>query len=426
MDPQAIEQLIDKITSEARLASLALAQSPTEERNAFLQLLARELDESRDALTEANAKDLETGRLSDLSPALLDRLELNEKRLQQMIDGVLEVAQLEDPVGEEIGKTIRPNGLVIHKTRVPLGVIGIIYESRPNVTIDCAALCLKSGNAAILRGGKEAIHTNRALAEILTRTLARTELPPYALQLIPTTDRYALTCLLKKDEQVQCLIPRGGESLIRFVVENSTIPVIKHYKGVCHLYLDAGADLEMATRISVNAKCQRPGVCNAIEKLLLHEDLAAKIIPTLFPALREGGVELRLDEKTGEIARQAGFSDWQPAIPSDWEEEYLDLVLAVKTVPDVTSAIAHINQYGSGHSDSIVTKTPAVARAFQTGVDSSAVYWNASTRFTDGYEFGLGAEIGISTDKLHARGPMGLRELCSYKYVIDGQGTIRE
>ncbi|MCH8540388.1 MAG: glutamate-5-semialdehyde dehydrogenase [Opitutales bacterium] len=426
MDTDQITQLIDKICREARQASLQLAAASMEEKNSFLQLLAQELDNARPTLIEENQKDLEAGRAMDLTPALLDRLELTEKRIQQMIEGVLQVAALEDPVGEDIGKIKRPNGLLIRKVRVPLGVVGIIYESRPNVTIDCAALCLKSGNAAILRGGKEAIHTNRALAEVLTKTLARTNLPPYALQLIPTTDRYALSCLLKKDDSVQCLIPRGGESLIRFVVENSTIPVIKHYKGVCHLYLDEKADPEMARRIAINAKCQRPGVCNAIEKLLLHDQLPEDFIGQILTDLHEQGVALRLDPETAKKASAQGFTDFAPAQESDWDEEYLDMILAVKTIASTKAAVAHINQYGSGHSEAIVTADATTARTFQTQVDAAAVYWNASTRFTDGYEFGLGAEIGISTDKLHARGPMGLRELCSYKYLVDGTGTIKE
>lgn len=426
MDTDQINQLIDKICREARQASLKLAAASMEEKNSFLQLLAQELDDARPTLIEENKKDLEAGRAAELSAALLDRLELTEKRIQQMIEGVLEIAALEDPVGEDIGRIKRPNGLLIRKVRVPLGVVGIIYESRPNVTIDCAALCLKSGNAAILRGGKEAIHTNRALAEVLTKTLARTSLPPYALQLIPTTDRYALTCLLKKDNFVQCLIPRGGESLIRFVVENSTIPVIKHYKGVCHLYLDQAADPEMAKKITLNAKCQRPGVCNAIEKLLLHEQLEGSVVVEILKDLHARGVSLRLDQKTADRATASGFTDFTLAKESDWKEEYLDLVLAIKTVLSTDEAIGHINTFGSGHSEAIVTDDAQTAKTFQTQIDAAAVYWNASTRFTDGYEFGLGAEIGISTDKLHARGPMGLRELCSYKYLIDGEGTIKE
>lgn len=425
MDTQEIEELIVSLARRARQASLALAQAETAEKNRFLAILATGLDAARATLKEANAKDLEAGRLAELNDALLDRLALNDKRIDQMIAGVREVAELPDPVGEEIESSTRPNGLLLRKVRVPLGVVGIIYESRPNVTIDCAVLCLKSGNAAILRGGKEAIHTNRALAAVLDQALAQTSLPRDSLQLIPTTDRYALTVLLRQDQSVQCIIPRGGESLIRFVVENSTIPVIKHYQGICHAYVDAAADPAMATSIVLNAKCQRPGVCNAIEKLILHEAIAPKIIPELFARLREAGVELRWDARTAQIAAEAGFTAGREAEPADWTTEYLDLILTVRTVTSVGEAIDHINTYGSGHSETIITGDENTARQFQRGVDAAAVYWNASTRFTDGFEFGLGAEIGISTDKLHARGPMGLRELCSYKFVIDGQGTIR-
>lgn len=425
MDTQPIEELIHGITSQAHQASRQLAQTETAEKNRFLAILADQLDEARTDLKAANAKDLEAGRLAELSTAMLDRLALNDRRIDGMIEGVREVAALPDPVGEEMESSTRPNGLLLRKIRVPLGVVGIIYESRPNVTIDCAVLCLKSGNAAILRGGKEAIHTNRALAKVLSDSLAQTTLPPASLQLIPTTDRYALTVLLRRDEHVQCIIPRGGESLIRFVVENSTIPVIKHYQGVCHAYVDAEADLDMATEIVFNAKCQRPGVCNAIEKLILHESIAPRLIPGLFSRLSGAGVELRLDETTTRMARENGFSEGKAAEESDWTAEYLDLILTVKTVSSVTEAIDHINTFGSGHSETIITGNEKTARQFQRAVDAAAVYWNASTRFTDGFEFGLGAEIGISTDKLHARGPMGLRELCSYKFVIDGQGTIR-
>ena len=330
-------------------------------------------------------------------------------------------------VGEEIERSTRPNGLEIRKVRTPLGVIGIIYESRPNVTIDCAALCLKSGNASILRGGKEAFHSNSALSEIVREGLADNGVNPDSSILIPTTDREALNHLLLLDDKIHCIIPRGGESLIRFVTENSRIPVIKHYKGVCNLYVDSEADLELAHQIAINAKCQRPGVCNAIENLFVHQAAADEFLPAVARTLREEGVELRVDKRTRDLLsdhpENNGVKD---AIEDDYHEEFLDLVLAVKVVDSLEEGIEQVNRYGSGHSDAIVTRDEAHAQRFLEAVDASSVYWSASTRFTDGFEFGLGAEIGISTDRLHARGPMGLRELCTYKYHILGTGQIRE
>ncbi len=425
METAEIETRVEEMARKARHASLALATVPRKDKDRMLKALADLLESSASTLMEENRKDLEAGKAAGLSNALLDRLSLSQDRLSGMAGGVREVAGLDDPVGEVLETTERPNGLVIRKIRVPIGVVGIIFESRPNVTVDCAALCLKSGNACILRGGKEAFHTNTALAALIARALRESSLPGDSVQLVPTTDRYALHCLLKMDAYIQCIIPRGGESLIRFVAENSLIPVIKHYKGVCTLYIDKAANLEMAKKLVVNAKCQRPGVCNAIENLLLHRETAGKFLPEIARALAAEGVELRLDASAAAIIKQAGDIPFEAATDKDWTEEYLAPILAIKTVPSTEAAIEAINTFGSGHSDGIVTADESTAQTFLTGVDSATVYWNASTRFTDGFEFGMGAEIGISTDKLHARGPMGLKELCTYKYTITGQGTVK-
>lgn len=419
--------LVRQLATAARAASLRLAVTPTEAKNRALLALAEKLGASVPALLAANAKDLEAGRAAGLAPALLDRLTLNDARIAHMAQGVREVAALPDPVGAELERTVRPNGLVIRKVRVPIGVVGVIYESRPNVTVDCAILCLKSGNATILRGGKEAFHTNTALAALIAQSLAAAGLPETAVQLIPTTDRAALNTLLKLNDLVHCIIPRGGEALIRFVAENSTIPVVKHFKGVCFVYVDRAADLAMAEKIVVNAKVSRPSACNAAEQLLVHRDVAAAFVPRVARALqaaRAAGVRLRTDAESGRLLDAAGLKH-EAATDADYTTEFLDYVLAVRTTGSLDEAIATVNRDGSNHSDAIVTADEAAARRFQGEVDSATVYWNASTRFTDGYEFGLGAEIGISTDRLHARGPMGLAELCSYKFVIDGGGQIR-
>jgi glutamate-5-semialdehyde dehydrogenase len=417
-------QLVTDLARRARAASLALATASTEQKNAALARLAELLPASMDTLLAANAQDLAAAHESHLTGAQIDRLTLNPKRIVQMAEGVCQVAALPDPVGEELERTVRPNGLEISRIRVPIGVIGIIYEARPNVTIDCAALCLKSGNAAILRGGKEIFHTNQALAALVTAALAAAGLPADAVQLIPTTDRAALTTLLKLDTLVHCIIPRGGESLIRFVTENSTIPVIKHFKGVCFVYVDRDADPEMAEKIVINAKTQRPGVCNAAEQLLVHADVAASLLPRLARALLARKVELRCDPASAAILEQSNLAH-RAADPEDFTAEFLDLIMAVRITPSLEDAIATINRDSSAHSDAIITRDAAAARRFFGGVDSATVFWNASTRFNDGFEFGLGAEIGISTDRLHARGPMGLRELCSYKYIITGTGQVR-
>ena len=346
---------------------------------------------------------------------MVDRLRFSEQRIQGMVDGIQQVIDLDDPVGEILESKTRPNGIVINKTLVPIGVIGIIYESRPNVTVDCAILCLKSGNASILRGGKEAFYSNTFLAKLIQEAFEKNGVNPNTVQLIPTTDREALNVLLKQDELVHAIIPRGGEGLIRFVAENSHIPVIKHYKGVCNAYIDKEADIEMATKIVINAKCQRPGVCNAVENLFVHKDIAATALPIVAKELIDNGVSLKVDQESASILEESGTA-YEEAREEDYHEEFLDLILSVKLVDSVQEAINCVNQYGSGHSDTIITNNEETARSFQMSVDTATAYWNASTRFTDGFEFGLGAEIGISTDKLHARGPMGLKELYTYKY----------
>jgi glutamate-5-semialdehyde dehydrogenase len=421
-----LADLVTSLAQRARAASFVLATTPTAAKDAALLRLAGLIPSAHDSLLAANARDLAEARARSLTPAQIDRLTLTPARLDHLAESVRQVATLPDPVGETLAAWDRPNGLRIEKRRVPLGVIGIIYEARPNVTIDCAALCLKSGNASLLRGGKEIFHTNTALAALISRALADTGLPPDAVQLIPTTDRAALHTLLKLDTLIHCLIPRGGESLIRFVAENSTIPVIKHYDGKCFIYLDRAADPAVAQAVTVNAKTQRPGVCNAAEQLLVHAEVAPTLLPRVAAALVAAGVQLRADPASAAIlAASAAATAVQPATPADFSTEFLDLVIGVQVVPDLETAIATINRDGSGHSDAIITTDADAATRFQAGVDSAAVFWNASTRFNDGFEFGFGAEIGISTDRLHARGPMGLPELCTYKYIINGTGQLR-
>ena len=420
-----LEHQITSLAQRARLASLALATVTTAAKNTALEILASLIDASRPVLLEANERDLQSPEGLALSPAGRDRLELNETRLRKLAESVRQVISLPDPVGELLEETTRPNGLVLRRVRVPIGVIGIVYEARPNVTIDCAVLCLKSGNAAILRGGKECFHTNMAFAALITQALAKANLPVDAVQLIPTTDRAALTTLLKLDTLVHCIIPRGGERLIRFVVQNSTIPVIKHYQGICCVYVDRAADLTMAEKIIVNAKTSRPGVCNAAEQLLVHRDIAGKFLPAAARALiAAANVELRCDAAASTILHTANISH-VAATAADYKTEFLAQILAVRVVDSTDEAITTINRDSSGHSETIVTADAVAAHKFQTAVDSAAVLWNASTRFNDGFEFGLGAEIGISTDRLHARGPMGLRELCSYKWLVNGTGQVR-
>jgi glutamate-5-semialdehyde dehydrogenase len=405
----------------AKGASLKLALASTVEKNRALTLMANALTDEAAYLLKENAKDIATAWKAKLSTAMIDRLTLDPKRIETMADGLREVEKLQDPVGEALRVTERPNGLVIKKVRVPIGVVGIVYESRPNVTCDCIGLCIKSGNAVILKGGKEAINSNRAIYQILKKALKKSGLPEDVIQFVDSTDRSAVLELLKLDQQIDVIIPRGGESLIRFVAENSLIPVVKHYKGVCHTYVSAGADLKMAENICFNAKVQRPGVCNAMETLLVDESVAAKFLPNMAKRYWDAGVELRGDAATRKILGK----QVKTATEEDWYAEYLDLILAVRVVKGVDAAITHINTYGSRHSDAIVTSDQQEAERFLNSVDSATVYVNASTRFTDGNEFGLGAEIGISTDKLHARGPMALEELTIYKYQIYGKGQVR-
>ena len=421
---ESIARMVGEIAERAKAASLLLAAVDTDTKNSVLESLAVLLQENAPDLIDANRRDLEEGERQGLTNAMLDRLRLSSENILGMAEGVRQVCDLPDPVGEELERTVRPNGIDVRKVRVPIGVIGIIYESRPNVTVDCAALCFKSGNACILRGGKEAFFSNRALAAMISRALRAHDINEAVVQLIPTTDRRALNVLLKLDDYVHCIIPRGGEGLIRFVAENATIPVIKHYKGVCCIYIDVDANPDRAETITVNAKTQRPGVCNAAENLFVHRGAAKRLLPRIARALVAQGVELRVDKASSGILAIAEIPSKRDT-QEDYFEEYLDRILAVKIVDDLEAGIAAVNHYGSHHSDAIITEDEDAATKFLKGVDAATVYWNASTRFTDGFEFGLGAEIGISTDKLHARGPMGLRELTSYKYLIYGTGQTR-
>ena len=419
-----LAQLVTTLARRARAAALALANVPRDRKDAALLQLAGMIEAAGPELLAANARDLASPEAAALPAATRDRLTLTPERLRHLAESVRQVAALPDPVGEILEESTRPNGLHLRKVRVPIGVIAIIYEARPNVTIDCAVLCLKSGNAAILRGGKEAFHTNVALAELVRQALIASGLPADAVQLVPTTDRGALTTLLGLDTLIQCVIPRGGEGLIRFVAEHSSIPVIKHYNGVCFVYLDRAADPAMAAAVTVNAKVTRPSACNAVEQLLVHREAAHQLLPVVGRALADRGVRLRVDAEAAGILAAAGIPA-EPAAPGDFTAEFLDLVLAVRVVGSVDEAIATVNRDGSAHSDAIITADEPAARRFLAEVDSATVYWNASIRFTDGFEFGYGAEIGISTDRLHARGPMGLRELCSHKFLIEGSGQIR-
>jgi len=405
----------------AKKASYQMALVSTAEKNRVLMQMAKALESRQAYLLKENAKDLATAVKAKYAAALIDRLTLNPKRITAMAKGLRECAKLKDPVGQLLETIHRPNGLLIKKIRVPLGVVGIIYESRPNVTADCAALCLKSGNAAILKGGREAIHSNKAIFKILKDELKKTKIPLDALQLIESTDRQAVHELLKLDEYLDVIVPRGGEELIRFVAEHSRIPVIKHYKGVCHVYVHSKANLNMARAITLNAKLQKPGVCNAMETLLVDRAVAREFLPSIVADLQKAGCEIRGDQATRAIVKD-GIKN---ATAQDWRTEYLDLILSIRVVDGLHEAIEHINTYGSRHSDTIVTQDKKHAQAFLDAVDSACVYVNASTRFTDGYEFGFGAEVGISTDKLHVRGPMGLEGLTSYKYEIYGHGQVR-
>lgn len=417
----SLSDRILKIAKDAKKASCQVALVGAEEKNRALMKMAKGLEANQSYVLRENARDLAVAAKAHYASALVDRLTLNPKRIQAMADGLRETAKLPDPVGELLETIRRPNGLLIKKIRVPLGVVGIIYESRPNVTADCAALCLKSGNAVILKGGREAIYSNQAILKVLKDALKKTRIPLDALQLIASTDRAAVQALLKLDNYLDVIVPRGGEALIRFVAQHSRIPVIKHYKGVCHVYVHSKADLDIARTITLNAKLQKPGVCNAMETLLVDRAVAKRFLPPVVADLQKGGCEIRADEATRAMVK----SPLKKATGQDWCAEYLDLILSVKVVNNLREAIDHINTYGSRHSDCIVTKDRKQAQIFLDAVDSACVYVNASTRFTDGYEFGLGAEVGISTDKLHVRGPMALEGLTSYKYKIYGSGQVR-
>jgi glutamate-5-semialdehyde dehydrogenase len=417
------------LAANAKRASRELALLTTAEKNACLLAMAGALEQHGPEIQAANALDMTAGAQSGLSSAMLDRLKLDEKRIAGMAKGLREVAALPDPVGRVLDSRTRPNGLHLQKISTPIGVVVIIYESRPNVTADAASLCFKSGNATILRGGKEAIHSNQAIARVMLAA-ARAHFPHFpeaAIQVVQTTDREAIKELLSLTQYVDLCMPRGGESLIRAVAENSKVPVIKHYKGVCHVYVDGEADLNMAAEIALNAKCQRPAVCNAMETLLVEKSVAQKFLPLVAPSLVEKNVELRCDPASLAIftaLKLAGLK-LKASTDADYFNEYNDYILNVRVVDGVKSAIDHINHYGSAHSDSIVTRNEKHAKQFLAEVDSATVYWNASTRFTDGGEFGMGAEIGISTDKIGARGPMGLEELTTYKWVGIGDGQVR-
>ena len=413
------ETMID-MGDKSVAAARQLATLGTRRKNLILEAMAESLDASRDRIKEANARDMAGGRAAGLSDAMLDRLLLTDKRMDSMINGVRALIGLKDPVGQKISRWVRPNGLVIHKVRVPIGVIGIIFESRPNVAVDAAALCFKTSNAVILRGGREALESNKALVDALQAGGTRKGLPANSIQLIVTTDHDAVRELVQLEGRVDLVIPRGGEKLIRAVTEQAYVPVIKHYKGVCHAFVDEAADVAKALDVIENSKCSRPGVCNALEKVLVHEKIAATFLPLLAARMSEKRVELR-----GDDAARAIVPAMNSASAADWNEEYLDLILTVGVVPSLDAAIAWINLHGSHHSDVILSENEKAQEKFLEQVDSACVYANASTRFTDGGEFGMGAEIGISTDKLHARGPMALEELTTYKYVIQGNGQIR-
>ena len=413
-----IKTALERMGSEAKAAARKLATATTAGKNSWLNAMADAIDANTALILAENSRDMEAGKANGLSAAMLDRLRLDEKRIKGISDGLRHVVTLPDPVGRRLDDIKRPNGLDIEKVSVPIGVIAIIYESRPNVTVDATGLCLKAGNAVILRGGSEALHSNLALAKLISDAGVKAGMPAGTIQMIPWTGHEAVSLMLKMNQYIDLVIPRGGERLIRAVVEQATMPVIKHYKGVCHTFVDETCDFDRACDIIENAKVQRPSACNAIETLLIHRNALAKFAPMI--AKRMSNVELHADEAFRALVPSA-----LPATEDDWTREYLDLKLAVRTVNSLEEAIAHINKYGSGHSDCILTDNPEHAEQFLNEVDSATVYVNASTRFTDGGEFGFGAEIGISTDKLHARGPMGLVELTSYKYKVRGSGQIR-
>lgn len=416
-----VESIITDMAKAARASAGEMARASSEQKNAALERIAEIITEQADFIQAQNRKDVELARQNGLSTAMIDRLTVTGKTIDAMAEGLREVARLEDPVGSSDFTWSRPNGLEVSRMRIPLGVIGIIYESRPNVTIDAAGLCIKSGNAVILRGGSEALHSNQALAKAVTDALAESGLPANGVQIVPVRDREAIKHLLRQEESIDLIIPRGGEGLIRFVVENSRIPVLKHYKGVCHVFVDRTADFAMAREICLNAKVQRPGVCNAMETLLVHKDVAPGFLPGMAEEFSRARVEIRGCDRTRAI-----LPDAVPATEEDWYAEYLDLILAVRVVDDMEAAMAHIEQYGSRHTEAIVTSDYERAGRFLREVDASVVLVNASTRFNDGGQLGLGAEMGISTSKLHAFGPMGIRELTTTKFVVRGNGQVRK
>jgi glutamate-5-semialdehyde dehydrogenase len=417
----SIEQEILDIATLTHRASRQAANLPMGVKESILLSVARKLREQKDFLQEENRNDLAEGSARGLSAAMMDRLTLSDKVIEQTAQGIEEIAAFPDPVGEVVGMWTRPNGMRVGRMRIPLGVVGIIYESRPNVTADAAALCLKAGNSTILRGGSEAFNSNVAITRLFKEALRENSTSEQIVNLIPTTAREAVLHMLKLDELIDLIIPRGGEELIRFVAQNSRIPVIKHYKGVCHVYVDAITDLEMATRIAVNAKVQRPGVCNSMETLLVHKDVAQDFLPMVCRELSSAGVELRGCEKSRSIV-----GSMKQAVEDDWHAEYLDLILAIKVVESMDQAIEHIAKYGSLHTEAIVTRDYAASQKFLKEVNSSTVAVNTSTRMSDGYVFGLGAEVGISTTKIHSYGPMGVKDLTTCKFIVLGDGQIRE
>jgi glutamate-5-semialdehyde dehydrogenase len=416
----SVEGMIREMAKGAKEAARWLRRVERPRKDAALELMAARLEERKEEIRRENGKDVTLAREMGLASAMIDRLTLTDKVIGEMAAGLREVARLPDPVGQVTGMWKRPNGLQVGRVRIPLGVIGFIYESRPNVTVDAAGLCLKSGNAVILKGGSEAIHSNLILTGLLQEALRETGLPEKAIQVVSTTDREAVTALLAMEDQVDLIIPRGGEGLIRFVAAHSRIPVLKHYKGVCHVYVDEYADLPVASEVCYNAKVQRPGVCNAMETLLVHEAVAPRFLPAMADRFREAGVEIRGCPKTLSMVPDA-----TPAEESDWPAEFLDLILAVRVVSGMEEALDHIETYGSNHTEAIITRDFDRARRFLAEVDSSVVLVNASTRFNDGFQLGLGAEIGISTSKLHAFGPMGLEELTTTKFIVYGDGQVR-
>ncbi len=420
-----LNQYMDRVGRQARAASRAMARASTADKNRALLTIAAAIRRDADKLKAVNARDVERARSNGQDAAFVDRLTLSDKAIKTMAEGLEQIAALADPIGEISNMKFRPTGIQVGQMRVPLGVIGIIYESRPNVTIDAAALCLKSGNATILRGGSEAIESNTALAALVAEGLAAAGLPPEAVQVIATTDRAAVGRLITMTEHVDVIVPRGGKSLIARLMDEARVPMIKHLDGICHVFIDADADLDKAVRVCDNAKTQRYAPCNTMETLLVSRDIAARALPPLCRIYQEKGVELRVCPATRATLEAAGFSGLVDAQEEDWRLEYLAPILAIKTVPGLDEAIAHINEYGSHHTDSIITENYSTGMRFIREVDSASVMINASTRFADGFEYGLGAEIGISNDKLHARGPVGLEGLTSLKYVVFGHGEIR-